>query len=149
MFIESRSNMIALSLRIGLFLFFVLLIFSGLTEGPWILIPGFALGLYVLSGDIIKLLINIFNSPEWLKLSENTLEIKPRYRTSFSIHINEVTRIAEASWIKLIASYDRKIICSNRGLTIYLGKAEFVGVDDFLREIKKQNPKCLVDEYLL
>jgi hypothetical protein len=141
--------MIALLLRISLFLFLVIFIFSGLKEGPWILIAGFALGLYVLSGDIIKLLINIFNSPEWVELNENTLKIKLRYRESFSINVGEVTKIAEASWVKMIASYDRKMICSARKLTLYLGKAEFIGLDEFFNALIKINPKCQVDEFLL
>lgn len=148
MSISSRSSMIALSLRSILWIVFLIMTVSGLSEGPRILVVGVALFVYVLAGDILKLFINIYSSPEWLELSNNVLVIKPRFKNSFSINVNEVTRIAEASWIKLIASYNKKIVCSERKLTLYLGEAEFVGLNEFLIELKKANPTCEVDEYL-
>jgi hypothetical protein len=146
--IESRSSMIALLSRIILSSAIVIFILPGLSEGPWILIVLVVLGIYVITSDILKLLMNIYRSPEWLKLSDGSLIVKPRYKDSFSIPVSEATRIAEAKWIKLIASYDRKIVCAGRKLTLYLGRAEFVGLNEFLAELKKANPACEVDEYL-
>jgi hypothetical protein len=141
--------MVALSLRTILWLFGIGFIIPGLSEGPWMLVVGLVLLTCVLIGDIVKIFLNIFGSPERLELNNNILTIKHRLRNSNSIDVNEVTRIAEASWVKIIASYDRKIIYSNKKLILYLGEVEFVGLNDFITALLKANPRCQVDEYLL
>ena len=133
MLIKSRSSIIALISRITLWIVFLVLTIPGLSEGPRVLIFCVLLFVYVLIGDVIKLFINCFKSPEWIELKQNNLIIKPRFRNSYSIQVGDVTRITEAKIIKLIASYDRKIICSERKLSLYFGKAEFVGLDALWR----------------
>jgi hypothetical protein len=146
--IESRSSMIALLSRTILWGFFIILMIPGLSVRPEIAIPGTILFGYVLTGDVVKLLMNLYSSPKWLKLSNGSLLVKPRCRESITIPVSEVTRITEAKWIRLIASYDRKIVCASRNMTLYLGRAEFEGLDEFLIELKKANPACEVSEYL-
>ena len=148
MFIDSKSSVTALSLQILLWSFFLALIFhdGGFLEGPYILIP--ALGVFLVLGNLIKLGLNLSFSPKWLKLEGNKLVVKLRMRDSFVVDVSEVTRIAEAKWIRSIASYNRKLICDARGLTLYLGTVEFVGLEDFLTELKKLNPACKVDEWI-
>lgn len=146
--IESRSNTIILFLQFLMFLGMTfVLVGDVVTDGIWILFPG--LVGYVAMGRVIKIFINFYNSPEWMELDGEQLKIKIRFQESYSVNVHEPMKIAEASWVKFIASYDRKLMFPERKLTLYLGKAEFVGLNDFLQALKKANPNCEVDEFLL
>lgn len=113
----------------------------------WIFISCFVgYGIILLALDLF---ISFFKSPEWIEIRGNSLIIKMFFKESYSIDINYATKICKKRFYQISGSYNILMSIPRQNTTLYFDKKSFDNLDELIRELKKVNPACQIDEFLI
>ena len=113
----------------------------------WIIISCFiGYGIVLLSSDLF---VSFFKSPEWIEIRANSLIIKMLFKESYIIDIIYVNKICKKKFYQLSGSFDIIISIPEKNIFLYFDKRSFYLLDEFIHELKKANPKCQIDEWLI
>lgn len=154
MIIHSRPNQNRWALSGGLVIFSIA--FYALLDGFYtqrvsieILTCFGPLFTYFLVRSGIDLYISFFKSPAWVDLKSNVLIIKMPFQASYSVNVASVEKVTQKKWYDISGFYIIIMFISENKNKLFFDTVRFEQFDEFLRELKKANPACQIDDSLM
>lgn len=154
MVIHSRPNQNRWALTGGVLLCFIAL--YGLIDAFYkqrvpidILVFVGSLCLYLIWRSVTDLYISFFKSPARIELKTNVLIIKMPFGDIYSVNVATVEKVTERRWKDIAGFYNAIMSFSGNKGKLFFDSVRFEGFEEFLRELKKANPACQIDESLM
>ena len=122
-----------------------------LTDTPinflWIAVLLFLMYYTILT--VTDLYISFFSSPSWMELRSDRLHLNMPFGENYSLNVSSIASVVRKKWYEIGGFYKVIVSSSDRRLKLYFDTARFENLSEFLRELKKANPSCHIDEALL
>jgi hypothetical protein len=99
--------------------------------------------------SIIEIYVALFRSPNWIELINNKLNIKLPFQKVILIDIANVEKIVRSKIFNINSAYGIKLVIPRDKLVLHYGMKKWSNIEGFLKELKKANPDCKVDESLM